>query len=137
MARQWSNPPTRSNFHSEGWFRGRGRLYRAVVQANTNLKISIWGKKLTNGWHQAGLVESASADMGVSKGLLNAAGIASYVDPGRGLDHGVFVPMKVAFPQYSGHLRAHLGQDASAAPKVGNDRINGCHNNYSKPDTIS
>lgn len=31
-------------------------------------------------------------------GLLRAAGIAAQVDPARGLDHGVFVPMKVAFP---------------------------------------
>lgn len=30
--------------------------------------------------------------------LLRAAGIAASVDPGRGLDHGVFVPLKVAFP---------------------------------------
>jgi aromatic ring-opening dioxygenase catalytic subunit (LigB family) len=30
--------------------------------------------------------------------LLRDAGIAARVDPARGLDHGVFVPMKVAFP---------------------------------------
>jgi aromatic ring-opening dioxygenase catalytic subunit (LigB family) len=30
--------------------------------------------------------------------LLLAAGMAAHVDPQRGLDHGVFVPMKVAFP---------------------------------------
>jgi aromatic ring-opening dioxygenase catalytic subunit (LigB family) len=32
-------------------------------------------------------------------GLLQAAGIAAQVDAERGLDHGVFVPMKVAFPE--------------------------------------
>jgi aromatic ring-opening dioxygenase catalytic subunit (LigB family) len=31
--------------------------------------------------------------------LLRAAGIAGRVDEARGLDHGVFVPMKVAFPE--------------------------------------
>ena len=31
--------------------------------------------------------------------LLGAAGIAGQVDEERGLDHGVFVPMKVAFPE--------------------------------------
>jgi aromatic ring-opening dioxygenase catalytic subunit (LigB family) len=31
-------------------------------------------------------------------GLLQAAGIEGHVDPVRGLDHGVFVPMKLAFP---------------------------------------
>ena len=31
--------------------------------------------------------------------LLGAAGIAAQVDTVRGLDHGVFVPMKVAFPE--------------------------------------
>jgi aromatic ring-opening dioxygenase catalytic subunit (LigB family) len=31
--------------------------------------------------------------------LLRAAGIAGHVDEERGLDHGVFVPMKVAFPE--------------------------------------
>jgi len=31
-------------------------------------------------------------------GLLREAGLPAFVDPGRGLDHGVFVPMKVAFP---------------------------------------
>jgi aromatic ring-opening dioxygenase catalytic subunit (LigB family) len=31
--------------------------------------------------------------------LLRAAGIAARVDEARGLDHGVFVPMKVAFPE--------------------------------------
>jgi aromatic ring-opening dioxygenase catalytic subunit (LigB family) len=30
--------------------------------------------------------------------LLNAAGYATGISPDRGLDHGVFVPMKVAFP---------------------------------------
>lgn len=32
------------------------------------------------------------------RGLLNDAGVEAQVDPARGLDHGVFVPMKVAFP---------------------------------------
>lgn len=32
-------------------------------------------------------------------GLLNAAGLPSGTDAGRGYDHGVFVPLKVAFPQ--------------------------------------
>jgi len=31
-------------------------------------------------------------------GLLQTAGLKARVDPDRGLDHGVFVPMKVAFP---------------------------------------
>lgn len=31
-------------------------------------------------------------------GLLSDAGLAAHVDPTRGYDHGVFVPMKVAFP---------------------------------------
>ena len=32
-------------------------------------------------------------------GLLQSVGLKARVDPDRGLDHGVFVPMKVAFPQ--------------------------------------
>jgi len=31
-------------------------------------------------------------------GLLRAAGLPTEIDPDRGFDHGVFVPMKVAFP---------------------------------------
>lgn len=33
------------------------------------------------------------------RGLLGAAGIASAEDATRGLDHGVFIPLKLAFPQ--------------------------------------
>ncbi len=33
--------------------------------------------------------------------LLQAAGLTAQIDPQRGLDHGVFVPLKVAFPEAS------------------------------------
>jgi aromatic ring-opening dioxygenase catalytic subunit (LigB family) len=33
-----------------------------------------------------------------SSALLAAAGVAAAVDPARGLDHGIFIPLKVAFP---------------------------------------
>jgi aromatic ring-opening dioxygenase catalytic subunit (LigB family) len=32
-------------------------------------------------------------------GLLSAAGLPAATSPGRGFDHGVFVPLKVAFPE--------------------------------------
>ncbi|MGH6987813.1 MAG: DODA-type extradiol aromatic ring-opening family dioxygenase [Caulobacteraceae bacterium] len=32
-------------------------------------------------------------------GLLRAAGLAARTDPGRGFDHGVFIPLKLVFPQ--------------------------------------
>lgn len=34
-----------------------------------------------------------------AEGLLAAAGLDAGVDPGRGLDHGVFIPLKVAWPE--------------------------------------
>ena len=43
-------------------------------------------------------VPGAPALAARAAGRLTAAGIAASVDPARGLDHGVFVPMKVAFP---------------------------------------
>ncbi|MGI4879098.1 MAG: DODA-type extradiol aromatic ring-opening family dioxygenase [Janthinobacterium lividum] len=40
----------------------------------------------------------APALAGRAAELLQAAGIPAALDPGRGLDHGVFVPLKVVFP---------------------------------------
>jgi aromatic ring-opening dioxygenase catalytic subunit (LigB family) len=44
-------------------------------------------------------VPGAPALAARAAGLLQDAGLAAVVDPDRGLDHGVFVPLKVAFPQ--------------------------------------
>ena len=46
-------------------------------------------------------VPGAPALAARAAGLLRTAGLKATVDPQRGLDHGVFVPMKVAFPQAS------------------------------------
>ncbi|MDQ2640451.1 MAG: dioxygenase [Pseudomonadota bacterium] len=49
-------------------------------------------------------------------GLLQRAGFAAQVDPARGLDHGVFVPLKVAFPDATVpvvELSLDAGLDAS------------------------
>lgn len=43
-------------------------------------------------------VPGDAALAGEASQLLAAAGIGARIDPHRGLDHGVFVPMKVAFP---------------------------------------
>lgn len=43
-------------------------------------------------------VPGAPALAARAAGLLTGAGLAARVDPARGLDHGVFVPLKVAFP---------------------------------------
>lgn len=47
--------------------------------------------------------------------LLGAAGFAASVDPARGLDHGVFVPLKVAFPE-AGIPVVELSLDAGLDP---------------------
>lgn len=44
-------------------------------------------------------VPGAPALAETAASLLRAAGLAASIDPERGLDHGVFVPMKVAFPE--------------------------------------
>ncbi len=54
--------------------------------------------------------------------LLKTAGIASYVDPSRGLDHGVFVPFKVAFPEAAVpmlEMSVQIGLDPAAHLKAG------------------
>src|SRR5690606_10026253 len=49
--------------------------------------------------------------------LLRAAGLPATVDPARGLDHGVVVPMKVAFPQADIPL-VQMALDASLDPAL-------------------
>ncbi len=49
--------------------------------------------------------------------LLRAAGLPATVDPARGLDHGVFVPMKVAFSQADIPL-VQMALDASLDPAL-------------------
>jgi aromatic ring-opening dioxygenase catalytic subunit (LigB family) len=49
--------------------------------------------------------------------LLKKAGIRSHLDPSRGLDHGVFVPFKVAFPEAAiptVEMSVQLGLDPAA-----------------------
>jgi aromatic ring-opening dioxygenase catalytic subunit (LigB family) len=43
-------------------------------------------------------VDGAPALAASAANLLTAAGLTASVDPGRGLDHGVFVPLKLVFP---------------------------------------
>jgi len=50
-------------------------------------------------------------------GLLRAAGLPAAIDPARGLDHGVFVPMKVAFPEADIPL-VQMALDASLDPAL-------------------
>jgi aromatic ring-opening dioxygenase catalytic subunit (LigB family) len=49
--------------------------------------------------------------------LLSAAGMPAAIDPARGLDHGVFVPMKVAFPDADIPL-VQMSIDASYDPAL-------------------
>ncbi len=54
--------------------------------------------------------------------LLAAAGIPAAIDPARGLDHGVFVPMKVAFPDADipiVQMSLEAGARSRAAPARG------------------
>jgi aromatic ring-opening dioxygenase catalytic subunit (LigB family) len=50
-------------------------------------------------------------------GLLREAGLPASIDPERGLDHGVFVPMKVAFPDADIPL-VQMALDASLDPAL-------------------
>jgi len=55
-------------------------------------------------------------------GLLRAAGYATGVDPERGIDHGVFVPLKVAFPDADVpvvEMSLDHGLDAAVAYRIG------------------
>ncbi|BAK65012.1 extradiol dioxygenase [Sphingobium sp. SYK-6] len=49
--------------------------------------------------------------------LLRAAGLEATIDPDRGLDHGVFIPMKVAFPEADIPL-VEMSLDASLDPAL-------------------
>jgi aromatic ring-opening dioxygenase catalytic subunit (LigB family) len=49
--------------------------------------------------------------------LLQAAGLAAHIDPTHGLDHGVFVPMKVAFPEATIPV-VEMSVDASLDPAL-------------------
>ena len=49
--------------------------------------------------------------------LLRAAGVTASIDDTRGLDHGVFVPMKVAFPAADVPI-VEMGLDASLDPAL-------------------
>ena len=52
--------------------------------------------------HTYQLTYEASGDPALAEraaGLLHAAGYQAGIDAGRGIDHGVFVPLKVAFPR--------------------------------------
>jgi aromatic ring-opening dioxygenase catalytic subunit (LigB family) len=54
--------------------------------------------------------------------LLGAAGIACRVDPQRGLDHGVFIPFKLIYPQAEVpvvEMSLHAGLDAAFHLRVG------------------
>lgn len=50
-------------------------------------------------------------------GLLQEAGFEAQVDPARGLDHGVFVPLKVAFPEATVPV-VELSLDAGLDPAL-------------------
>ena len=43
-------------------------------------------------------VPGAPEIAGQAAALIERAGIGAWIDPARGLDHGVFIPLKVAFP---------------------------------------
>ncbi|MDD3798761.1 MAG: class III extradiol ring-cleavage dioxygenase [Novosphingobium sp.] len=54
---------------------------------------------------------------GQAAGLLRGAGLEAHVDPEHGLDHGVFVPLKVAFPDADIPV-VEMSLDASLDPAL-------------------